>query len=148
MAAEGAGTLTGAAVTTRLATRLGSARTVRVASLAGSVFALAMPFAFSGLGLVVFAVGNAGFAAGVVILSVLTRTHRQETTPPELLARVMATVRFISWGVIPLGALLAGGLATALGIRSALAVVVTLTLVVPVIGAVSGLRSRRDLADA
>jgi MFS family permease len=147
MAAEGVGTLAGATLTTRVASRLGSARTVRVASLVGSLFALAMPLAFGGVGLVVFGVGNAGFAAGVVILSVLTRTHRQQTTPPELLARVMATVRFISWGVIPLGAVLAGGLATAFGIRTALGVVVALTLLVPAIGEVSGLRSRRDLAD-
>lgn len=146
MATEGVGSLLGAAVTTRLARRLGSARALRSASLVGSAFALAMPLAYSGVGLVVFGIANAGFAAGVVVLSVLTRTHRQETTPPELLSRVMATVRFISWGVIPLGAILAGGIATAYGIRAAVALMVLLTLVVPTIGQVSSLRSRRELA--
>lgn len=148
MATEGVGSLVGAALTTRLAARFGSAHTLQIATVIGCLFALLMPFAFGGVGLVVFGLGNAGFAGGVVILSVLTRTHRQETSPPELLSRVMATVRFISWGVIPLGALLAGGLATAYGIRAALVVMVLLTSVPPLIAQASSIRTRRDLADA
>ena len=145
MATEGVGTLVGAALTTRLAARFGSAGTLQIATAVGCAFALLMPLAVGGVGLVVFAVGNAGFAAGVVVLSVLTRTHRQETSPPELLSRVMATVRFISWGVIPLGAMLAGGIATAFGIRTALVVMVLLTAVPPIITQASAIRTRRDL---
>jgi MFS family permease len=146
MATEGVGTLLGAAATTRLADRFGSARTLVLASSVGAALALVMPLAFRGIGLVVFAVGNAGFAAGVVVLSVLTRTHRQQTTPPELLSRVMATVRFISWGVIPLGAITAGGLATAFGVRTALWCYAALTAVVPLIARLSEVGSVRDLA--
>ena len=147
MATDGAGSLLGAAVTTRLARRFGSARTLVVASSFGAALALLMPLATSGAGLVVFGLGNAGFAAGVVVLSVLTRTHRQETSPPELLSRVMATVRFVSWGVIPIGALLAGLLASTFSIRSALWVVVAVSIVVPVIARFSVVGRRRDLAD-
>lgn len=147
MATEGVGSLIGATVTTRVAHRFGSARSLLLASTVGATLALLMPLAFGGVGLVVFGVGNAGFAAGVVVLSVLTRTHRQETTPPELLARVMATVRFVSWGVIPLGAVVAGGLATALGIRTALWCVVALSIPVPVIARGSVVGTIRDLAD-
>jgi hypothetical protein len=106
-----------------------------------------MPLASGGVGLVVFGVGNAGFAAGVVVLSVLTRTHRQQTSPPDLLPRVMATVRFISWGVIPLGALVAGGLATVFGVRSSLWVSALLSLIVPLIARRSRIAGLRDLAD-
>lgn len=147
MATEGGGTLVGAAITTRLARRYGSARSLVLASAFGAAMALLMPPATGGLGLLLFAVGNAGFAGGVVALSVLTRTHRQETTPPQVLSRVMATVRFVSWGVVPLGALLAGGVASAYGVRSAFWLFAALTLVVPVIARMSAVGRRRELAD-
>ena len=40
--------------------------------------ALLMPLATGTVGLLLFALGNAGFAAGVVVLSILTRTHRHQ----------------------------------------------------------------------
>lgn len=64
---------------------------------------------------------------------------------PSLLGRVTASMRFLSYGMIPLGALLAGALGTALGVRDAL-------WIVQVIFAASGLllltpriRAARDL---
>jgi MFS family permease len=147
MASEGVGTLLGAALTPRLARRIGSARAILLAGVIGSAFALMMPLASPGRGLLVFAIGNAGFAAGVVILSILARTHRQQTTPPELLARVVATVRFVSWGVVPLGALAAGATATAFGLRTAFWALAVLAFLVPAIGRASALGSMRGLAD-
>jgi hypothetical protein len=41
------------------------------------------------------------------VFSICTRTHRQLASPPQLLSRVMATVRFVSWGAIPVGSLTA-----------------------------------------
>lgn len=147
IAAEGLGSLLGASVTPRLAARIGSARSLVAASAAGCLLALLMPLSFPGPGLVLFGVGNAGFAAGVVVLSVLTRTHRQQTTPPDLLSRVMATVRFVSWGVVPAGALLAGVLATGLGIRTTLWIFCLLPIAVPVFAQGSTVGRVRDLAD-
>jgi MFS family permease len=146
LATEGVGTLAGAALTTRLAERLGSARLLLRATAVGGLFALLMPLAGRGPGLLLFAVGNAGFAAGVVVLSILARTHRQQTAPPELLPRVMATVRFLSWGVIPLGAVVAGLLGETLGVRAALGIVALLALATPLLGVGSAVRRRRDLA--
>jgi MFS family permease len=146
IATDGVGSLLGAAVTTRLATRLGSARILLWASLAAAGAALLMPMAGPGWGLLLFAAGNAGFAAGVVVLSILTRTHRQTVTPPDLLPRVMATVRFISWGAIPVGALTAGLAATALGDRGAFWLVCALAVAIPASLWTSHLRFRRDLA--
>lgn len=147
IASEGVGTLVGAALTPRLARRIGSARALLLAGAVGAAFALLMPAASPGAGLLVFAVGNAGFAAGVVVLSVLARTHRQQTTPPELLARVVATVRFLSWGVIPLGALAAGAAATAFGLRTAFWALAVLAFAVPAIGWASPVARLRELAD-
>ncbi|GAA4202517.1 MFS transporter [Actinocatenispora rupis] len=145
VAAEGIGSLVGAALTPRLARRVGTGRALVGASLAGAVLALLMPVAGHGWGLLAFAAGNAGYAGGVVVLSVLTRTHRQTTTPPELLSRVMATVRFVSWGAIPLGALAAGGVATLLGNRGAVALTCALAFAVPAVLLAGPVRRLRDL---
>ncbi|WP_328315980.1 MFS transporter [Streptomyces sp. NBC_00388] len=145
IAGEGLGSLIGAALTTRLADRLGTARTILFATLTGSVFAVLMPLAHAGWGLLLFALGNMGFGAGVVVLSILTRTHRQTVTPSVLLPRVMATVRFVSWGAIPFGALTAGLAATALGNRGALWVICALAFLAPLALWSSSIRRMRDL---
>ncbi|MFG1808343.1 MFS transporter [Streptomyces sp. NPDC049040] len=145
IAAEGVGSLIGAALTPRLAKSVGSARALLVACGLGACAALLMPLAGRGAGLLLFALGNAGFGAGVVVLSILTRTHRQMTTPPDLLPRVMATVRFVSWGAIPFGALAAGAASTLWGTRGALWLVCGLAFVPPVILLAGPLRRVRRL---
>jgi MFS family permease len=147
IATEGVGTLLGAAITPRLAVRVGSARLLLRAAVIGSLFALLLPLAGHGAGVLLFALGNAGFAGGIVVLSVLNRTHRQEASPAELLPQVVATVRFVSWGVVPVGALLAGGLAEAIGIRTTLAAFCVFSFAVPAIAWSSAMRGRRDLND-
>lgn len=148
VAAEGLGSLAGAALTPRLATRLGSARALLAVGFAGAVSATLMPLAWAGWGVATFALGNAGFAAGVVVFSILTRTHRHVVTPPELLPRVMATVRFLSWGVIPAGALAAGLAAGVAGNRGALWLACVLAFAAPVVLLASRVRGLRHLADA
>jgi len=76
LATEGVGSLVGAALTPSLIRRLGSGRAVRLAAvtLAGAVRLL--PAATGRLGIALFALGNATFAAGVVVVSICTRTHR------------------------------------------------------------------------
>jgi hypothetical protein len=59
----------------------------------------------------------------------------------------MATVRFLSWGVIPIGAVLAGALAGAFGVRTSMAVFSVVSLTVPAIGSASRIRHLRNLAD-
>jgi predicted MFS family arabinose efflux permease len=148
IAAEGAGSLIGAALTPRLSKRLGSARAVLLAATAMPALIILMPAATPGWGLLLFAAGNAGFAGAVVVSSILTRTHRQTATPPELLPRVMATVRFISWGAVPLGALASGAAASWLGPRAALWLTCPVVLLAPAALWASPLRRQRDLADA
>ncbi|WP_033222080.1 MFS transporter [Kitasatospora phosalacinea] len=147
MAAEGAGSLVGAALTPRLAARFGTARTLVLGSLFGVLTAPLMALAPGGPGLLLFALGNAGFGASVVVPSILTRTYRQATTPAALLPRVMATVRFVSWGAIPVGALAAGTAVSLWGARTALALACALTVLSPVLLLSSRLRGARDLTD-
>ena len=147
IAAEGVGSLAGAALTPRLCRTAGSARAVLLSSLAGATLGLLMPAATGGVGMVLFAVGNAGFAGGVVISSVVTRTYRQTESPPELLSRVMATVRFVSWGVIPIGSLMAGASAALLGTRPTLWLTCAAAFLPLMVLLASPLRRVRDLDD-
>ncbi len=146
MAGEGVGSVVGAAVTTRIADRLGSARSILLATLGGASVTVLLPLARSGWGLVLFAVGNMGYGAGAVVLSILARTHRQTVTPSELLPRVMATVRFVSWGAVPFGALTAGFAATAMGNRGAMWLICVLSFMGPVALWSSPIRRMRDLS--
>lgn len=128
---EGAGALLGATLTPRLVRRIGGARAVLYASIGELVVALLLPLGSGGVGMPLFGLGDAGLAANVVVFSIVTRTYRQNASPPELPSRVMATVRFVSWGAIPVGALLAGALAGASSPRTALWASVLL-LVIPI----------------
>ncbi len=145
IASEGVGALLGAALTPRMTRSLGSARAILVAGFVGALFALLLPLGSGAAGMVLFAVGNAGFATGVVVVSINTRTFRQTESPPELLARVMATVRFVSWGAIPAGALAAGAVADGLGVRPALWLTAVATFAPVVVLVLSPVRRVRDL---
>lgn len=146
IAADGAGSLLGAALAPWLTARMGSARAVLAAAAGGGAAALLMPLGHGAWGMAAFAVANVGFGMGIVVFSIGTRTHRQVASPPELLSRVMATVRFVSWGMIPFGALLGGVLATLAGTRAALWAACVLALAGPAILWFSPVRLLRDLA--
>jgi predicted MFS family arabinose efflux permease len=141
LATEGLGSLIGASLTPSLVQRLGSGRAVRLASVTSAAAALLLPLTPGYLGVALFALGNAAFAAGVVVFSICTRTHRQLASPPELLSRVMATVRFVSWGAIPVGSLTAGLVASSVGARGALIVYSLLATLTPTIVFSTRLRS-------
>lgn len=147
IAMDGVGSLLGASLTPRLNRSVGSARAVFAASFALVALALLMPDARSLAGVVLFGVGNAGVAAASAVISVNTRTYRQVASPPQLLARVMATVRFASWGVMPFGALAAGLAATSIGSRGALWIFCGLTVLAPLLLLGTPVGRLRDLTD-
>ncbi|MET7959558.1 MFS transporter [Micromonospora zamorensis] len=133
LAADGLGTLVGAALTTRFTDRVGTARGLVIAAVVGVAGALVIPLGSGTAAYLAFAVGNLVFAGSSVVLSVTTRTYRMLASPPDLLSRVIATVKFVSWGAIPLGSLLAGLLAGPLGARTTLLIFGALTVLSPII---------------
>ena len=147
LAAEGVGALVGAALVPAIVRTVGSARACLFAGFVSVGGAFVIPLGEGAVGYGMFALGTVVFSAGVVVLSTATRTYRQIASPPEMLSRVMATVRFVSWGAIPLGGLAAGALATWLGARDALFVLAALTLLSPLILLASPVRHLRDLPD-
>jgi predicted MFS family arabinose efflux permease len=136
LACEGVGSLLGAAACVRLVRAVGSARAC-----------LLLPLGTGGMAYACFAVGTAVFAAGVVVVSTTTRTYRQTATPPHLLSRVMATVRFVSWGAIPVGGLAAGLLAERVGARDALLVAGATFVLAPAVLVASPIRRMRDFPE-
>ena len=71
-----------------------------------------------------FAVGAAAFFAGLgaTVWVILVASIRQRLVPGELLGRVYSASRFVSWGIGPIGALLAGFVAEIWGIRTMFAI--------------------------
>jgi predicted MFS family arabinose efflux permease len=75
--------------------------------LAGMLPGAALPILIGGLFLESFL---------VLVYNITQVTMRQRLTPPRLLGRMNASIRFVVWGVMPIGALLSGVLGTVLGV--------------------------------
>ncbi|MFG1683193.1 MFS transporter [Nonomuraea sp. NPDC049269] len=115
--AAAAGYPIGNLLSTRLIRRLGSPRTLVLAASVSVLGIVAMP----ALGSLGGPTGAIGLVAGSIIhcvgegaFSPTSLTMRQVLTPAALLGRVGSVQRFLLWGAIALGSLLAAG-ATALG---------------------------------
>ncbi len=148
LATEGLGSVIGASLTPRLVRRFGSARTLVLAVQASVPSLLLLPLAAPGNRVALFALGNGGFAAAVVVISVITRTNRQMVTPHELLPRVMATVRFVSWGIIPFGAVAGGAAGSTLGVRTGLGFGALVAAIAGLVLLRSPMAHMRDLTEA
>ncbi|MCC4321334.1 MFS transporter [Streptomyces malaysiensis] len=132
IATERFGSLIGAALAPKLADRVGSARALLVTTAFGAVVTLLLPLAQGGWRLLLFALGNTGFGASVVVLSIPTRTRRQTVTPP-------------SWGAVPFGPLTAGVAAGLLGNRGSPWQLCALAFLAPPAVWTRGIRRMRDL---
>jgi hypothetical protein len=120
MSTVGVGGLAGALIARRLGGRLGTLPALRVTTLVTGVFALLIPLTRSGPAITYYIVGAFMVSAGTLVGNILSAAFRQAYCPPEMLGRVVGNMRFAAWGMMPLGALLAGALGTALGVRTAL----------------------------
>jgi len=89
----------------------------------------------------------AGFFAsyGVIVLNVFGMSFQQAVAPPELLGRVNSITHTLILGVVPLGSLLGGALATAFGMRATLQIAAAGVLASAAILVCSPLRKLRDL---
>ncbi|MFF1478908.1 MFS transporter [Streptomyces sp. NPDC058301] len=146
LAASAVGGLLGALSAGRLAARLGQARIILLSVIATGPFAVLWPLSgHGGLGAAVFATGSAAVSFGAVVYNIAQVSFRQGLCPPRLLGRMNATLRFLMWGTLPLGALLGGALAESFGPRAALACCAVGFFAVPLPLLFSPLRRMRDL---
>lgn len=136
MGAVGAvGGLLGAAFAARVAKWIGEGTAIPVSAV---VFAVGLGIQVSAaffeatpaVAIALIMVGDVLFSASVLVYNITQVSFRQRICPPPLLGRMNASIRFIVWGVMPIGGLLSGLLATWLGLVPAM-----------VIGAIGGLLS-------
>jgi MFS family permease len=142
------GGVIGAAISGPLGRRLGTARTMLVSQLAGAPFSLLVPLTGPGPRLALVLVGGIGVGAGVVSSNVIGGTFRQTYCPRALLGRVTTGMRFLNYGSIPLGALLAGVLSHALGVRPTLWIMTVAVVLASFLLLLGPIRHHRDLPAA
>jgi MFS family permease len=141
------GGVLGAALATRLGRRLGTARAMILCNLGALPFGLLIPMAGPGARLALPVVAGVVIGVGVVAGNVLKGAFRQRYTPSHLLGRVIVSMQFLNLGAIPLGGLIAGVLAAAIGVRPAMWVVTAELALSGGLVLLGPMRHRRDLPE-
>ena len=139
------GGLIGSLFASKFAAKVGQGPAIWISAFMGGPTAFIVPFTHRNWTLVVLALGQLMMWAWIVVYNITQVSFRQGLCPPDLLGRMNATMRFLVWGTIPLGAFLGGVLGATIGVRE--------TLVVAAIGGslawlpvyFSPLRSMREL---
>jgi MFS family permease len=139
------GSVLGALIARPVTARIGTATGMWLSSMVTAPIGLLIALTTGGAGLVLFVVGNVALLAGILIYNVTITAFRQAYCPPQMLGRVVASMRFVLFGTIPLGALAAGGLAEVIGVRDAVAVTLAGNLLSCLVLYLSPLRRMRDL---
>ncbi|MEU8891493.1 MFS transporter [Streptomyces sp. NPDC048442] len=140
----GMGGLVGAVCAHRVVRRLGQARAVWLVPLATFPSLLLVPLAGRGVLLAPALAGLFITGFGTVVYNVAQVSYRQVICPEAMLARVNATVRFLGFGALTLGALLGGGLGELVGIRPTLWIAAAGTSLAALWVVGSPLRGMRD----
>ena len=148
LATGGIGGVLGALVARALAGWLGTARALLWSALAAGLSGLLIPLTGTGWRTGCYVIGATVVAATVVVAGIIVGSFRQAYCPPEMLGRVTASMRFVAFGGIPLGALLAGGLGTALGVRNGLWVILAIYALAGALLLTGDIRKDRDLPAA
>lgn len=139
------GGVLGAFIGNPLARKLGSGRALLWTKVGACPFALLIPLTRPGPALCFVVLGGLGVGIGIVAGNVISSSFMQAYIPPELYARANATMNVFNCGTMPLGALLAGALATAFGLRDALWIMTGLLPATSMFLVVSPLRRLRSL---
>jgi predicted MFS family arabinose efflux permease len=126
LATAGVGGVIGAMVARRLTGWLGTARTLQLSALTAGLSSLVIPLTGTGPRAAWYVAGAAVASGGIAVGNIVGGSFRQAYCPPPMLGRITASMRLLVFGTIPFGALLAGGLATALGTRNALWIILAI----------------------
>jgi MFS family permease len=138
------GYLAGALTSNRVANKFGVGPTIIGGAVTGVAWLLIPLAPQTANGAFPYIVAASTITAyGVVIYNVTQLSMRQAITPERLQGRMNSVMRFIVWGVLPLGTLLGGAIATAIDLRTAIwagAIGVSLAWLPLVIGPIWSLR--------
>jgi MFS family permease len=118
-AVSNVGYLVGAVFANRISRRFGVGPTIIIgATCSVSLYLVAVAPTSNPIPFLIAAQAISGL--GIPIYNITQVSFRQAITPERLQGRMNSVMRFVVWGVIPLGALLGGVLATWLGLRAAI----------------------------
>ncbi len=141
----GLGSVIGAAAARPIGRRIGTARAAWLATTLTAPFGLLIAATTRGPGLICFVAGALPLYVGILVYNVTIAAFRQTYCAPRVLGRVVATMRFVLFGVVPLGAICGGLLAAALGARAAVFVLLLGNVTPGLVLTASPLRRMRDL---
>jgi MFS family permease len=111
------GGLIGGLLAGRIGKAVGTARIIWLSQVVAGPFGLLAVIAFPGWGLTLVALSILATSIGSVVYNTAQVSYRQSICPPALLGRMNASVRFVVWGTMPLGALFGGILGSIIGVR-------------------------------
>jgi MFS family permease len=104
----------------RLPPRIGVGPTIITGILISGPAGLIVPLAPAPLAVPLFIAFELLLGVGLMVYNINQRSLRQAITPPRMLARMTATMRFLVFGSIPLGAFLGGLAGDLIGLRETL----------------------------
>src|SRR5712691_6566574 len=118
LAAAGPGALLGAVVAGRVAARFGLGTTIIGSALIGAAASLLVPLATGPTVVLAGTLMLSQFIGGLTnpVYNINQVSLRQAITPDRLQGRMNASMRFLVWGTIPIGALLGGALGEVFGL--------------------------------
>lgn len=116
------GGLLGSLAATRIARWIGEGPAITWSTVVFAVSAVLLPLAVlvPEASVALLIAGEAIFGFTVLVFNIVQVTARQRLCPKPLLGRMNASIRTVVWGVMPIGALVAGGLGTAFGTVAAM----------------------------
>jgi MFS family permease len=114
------GALAGAVVANQIGARLGLGRTIIGSIALGGPAMLLVPLAPHDAPVAWLVVAVAVGSFGSVVYNVNQVSYRQAISPTAIQGRMNATMRFLVWGTIPIGAILGGLVATVVGVHNAI----------------------------
>ena len=135
----------GAAIATRVSTRLGSARALLRLQLLAGPPALLIVLAGPGWAVGWLVVGTVLVGIGVVAQNVIRGAWRNNYVPLTMLARQMTTAQVVNFGTMPVAALAAGWLGSTMGVRETIGLMALIHVLACAAFWWSPLRGRRDM---
>lgn len=142
-----AGGLLGAVTVTPLARWAGEGRIIPISIVVSIPFTFLVPLSAVGPPIPLLMLAGFGVAFSVVAYNVSQVSFRQRMCPPALLGRMNASIRFLVWGTMPIGALLGGVIGDRFSLLAALWVAASGSILAAVPVVLSPLVGMRELPD-
>ena len=147
MAATAVGGTVGGLTVKRLADRFGSGVVWRYSMFPAALGYCTLLLMAPGWGMLpgFFGMFLTGLAISMNI--VVSTSFRQRVCPPEMMGRLGSATRMVSWGMLAVASLVAGVLATTIGVRGGIILGIAIAVLAPVVASMGPLKGVQHLED-